>query len=152
MVLLLLETGVRAQELLDINVTDIDFIDSSILIRQGKGRKPRSVFMGSTAKKNLRKHIRNIPDKGALFLSREGDRLKYGGLKEVIKALSQKAGLPPQRLHDFRRTYALQSLRNGVDIHTLSKLMGHTSLQVLSRYLRQTKVDLGNAYKSLIDS
>jgi len=78
--------------------------------------------------------------------------LKYGGLKEVIKSLSQKAGLPPQRLHDFRRTYALQSLRNGVDIHTLSKLMGHTSLQVLARYLRLTKVDLGRGYRSIIDS
>lgn len=149
--LLLLETGVRANELLQINIEDVNLIDSSIIIRQGKGRKPRSVFFGSTAKRILRKYLRNLPIRGALFLTREGDRLKYGGLREIIRRLSLKAGIPEQSIHDFRRTFALESLRKGVDPFTISRLMGHTSLQVLSRYLRQTKGDLGGSYKSIID-
>ncbi len=149
--LILLETGVRANELLQINIEDINLIDSSILIRQGKGRKPRTVFFGSTAKKVLRKYLRNLPNKGALFISIGGDRLKYSGLRQLIRRLSQKANLPEQSLHDFRRTFALECLRNGVDPFTISRLMGHTSLQVLSRYLRQTKADLGESYKSIID-
>lgn len=152
MLLLLLETGVRAQELLAINVEDVDFSDSSILIRQGKGRKPRTVFMGATARRNLRKHMRNIPERGALFLNREGERLKYGGLRETLKRLSAKAGLPPVSIHSFRRTFALEQLRRGVDLFTISRLMGHTSLQVLSRYLKQSKEDLGTSYKSIVDS
>ncbi|MFZ3080729.1 MAG: site-specific integrase [Bellilinea sp.] len=148
----LLETGVRAQELLSINVGDIDFTDSSILIRQGKGRKPRSVFFGFTARKCLRKHLRNLPDKSPAFTTLEGLRLSYTGLRQVVRRLCKKAGIPEQSLHDFRRTFALESLKKGVDIFTISRLMGHTSLQVLSRYLRQTKGDLGESYKSIIDN
>ena len=151
--LLLLETGTRAQELLDINIEDIDFLDSSILIRQGKGRKPRNVFMGSSARRQLRKYLKSIhKDKGALFLNKEGERLKFGGLREVIRRLSQKAGLPEQGIHNFRRTFALEQLKRGVDVYTISRLMGHTSLQVLARYLKQSKNDLQLSYRSIIDS
>lgn len=151
--LLLLETGVRAQELLDINIEDIDFNDSSILIRQGKGRKPRNVFMGSSARRQLRRYLREMnKTKGALFINKEGERLKYGGLREVIKRLSLKAGLPEQGIHNFRRTFAIEQLRRGVDVYTISRLMGHTSLQVLSRYLKQSKSDLQVSYRSIIDS
>lgn len=153
LLLLLLETGVRAQELLDINIEDIDFIDSSILIRQGKGRKPRNVFMGNSARRQLRKYLKSLnKDKGALFLNKEGERLKYGGLREVIRRLSIKAGLPEQGIHNFRRTFAIEQLRRGVDLYTISRLMGHTSLQVLSRYLKQSKGDLQVSYRSIIDS
>jgi len=151
--LLLLETGVRAQELLSINIEDIDFTDSSILIRQGKGRKPRSVFMGNSARRQLRKYIKSLKrDTGVLFINKDGERLKYGGLREVIRRLSVIAGIPEQGIHNFRRTFAIEQLRRGVDVYTISKLMGHTSLQVLSRYLKQTKSDLQTSYKSIFDS
>ncbi|HOU00030.1 MAG TPA: tyrosine-type recombinase/integrase [Anaerolineaceae bacterium] len=151
--LLLLETGVRAQELLNINIEDIDITYSSILIRQGKGRKPRTVFMGSSARRQLKRYLKILNrDKGALFINKEGDRLKYGGLREVIRRVSLRAGLPEQGIHGFRRTFALEQLRRGVDIYTISRLMGHTSLQVLSRYLKQTTSDLQVSYRSIIDS
>ena len=78
-------------------------------------------------------------------------RLSYAGLRQVVRRICKKANLPEQSLHDFRRTFALELLKKGVDIFTISRLMGHTSLQVLSRYLRQTKGDLGDSYKSIMD-
>jgi site-specific recombinase XerD len=48
--------------------------------------------------------------------------------------------------HDFRRAYALIMLRNGVDIFALQKLMGHSDLQVLRRYLAQTDEDIHTAH------
>lgn len=48
--------------------------------------------------------------------------------------------------HDFRRTFALIMLRNGVDIFALQKLMGHSDLQVLRRYLAQTDEDIHTAH------
>lgn len=150
---LLLDTGVRAQELLDINIEDIDFTDSSILIRMGKGRKPRSVFFGIKTKKILRKYLKTVNrSRGALFSDRDGSRLTYSGLRGVIRKLSQKAGIKEEKLHNFRRTFALEQLTNGVDVYTIARLMGHTSLQVLSRYLRQTKGNLRNSYKSIADA
>jgi integrase/recombinase XerD len=152
---LLIETGLRANELLQLNVEDISFEDSSILVRKGKGRKSRSVFMGQSVRRQLRRYLKHLPEDGALFNTVTGTRLKYSGLRQLMRRLSIKAGLekPPQ-IHDFRRGYCIQSLRNGIDLVTLSRLMGHSNgnLQVLTRYLKQTKTDLGNGYKSIIDS
>jgi site-specific recombinase XerD len=48
--------------------------------------------------------------------------------------------------HDFRRAYALIMLCNGVDIFALQKLMGHSDLQILRRYLAQTDEDIHTAH------
>jgi len=150
--LLLTETGIRASELLQIDIDDIDFSDSSILIRMGKGRKPRSVFIGSIVRRQLRKYLKYSKSKKALFTTISGSRLTYAGLREIMRRLSDKVGIPEVNLHDFRRTFALTLLRTGVDVYTISRLMGHTSLAVLSRYLKQSKDDLRNSYKSILDS
>ena len=51
--------------------------------------------------------------------------------------------------HDFRRTFAIESLRKGCDLIRLMKLMGHTSTQVLQRYLALQVEDLHDAYKQM---
>lgn len=151
--LTLLETGVRASELIDINLEDVDFIESSILIRQGKGRKPRTVFFGKTARKQLRTYLKfRGNSKGALFSTKQSERLTYTGLREIVRRLAKRAKIQEPGLHDFRRTFAIECLRRKIDIQTIARLMGHSSLQVITRYLRQTKGDLGSAYKSIIDS
>ncbi len=150
--LVLIETGVRASELCSLNFGDVDFSDGSILVRQGKGRKPRNVFMGRSARKQLRVWIRyRGTEEGALFLNRYGERLSYMTLRQIIRRLAEKVGVPEPGLHDFRRTFALESLKKGVDIQSISRMMGHADLQILSRYLKQTKEDLANAYRSIID-
>ena len=65
-----------------------------------------------------------------------------------MRRLALKANIPIPSLHDFRRAFCLECLRNGIDFLTLSRLMGHTSLQLLSRYAKQTSVDLMDKYKS----
>jgi integrase/recombinase XerD len=149
---ILLETGVRASELINIHVSDIDFSDSSILIKQGKGRKPRYVFIGKTVRKQIRTWLKFKNNKSEyLFTTLSGDKLGYDTLRGIISRLSKQAGISESNLHAFRRTYALEELRRGVNIQSLSRTMGHTSLAVLSRYLRQTKNDLGEDFRSIID-
>ena len=50
-------------------------------------------------------------------------------------------------LHAFRRAFALTMLREGVDIFTLAKLMGHSTIAVLQRYLKQTTEDVQAAHR-----
>ena len=150
--MILLDTGVRANELCQINIEDINLVDSSILIRQGKGRKPRFVFMGKSTRRQIRKWFRYLKvDEGALFINRSGDRISYITLREILRRSSIRACIEIPSLHDFRRAFCLNSLRAGVDLLSLSRLMGHTSLQLLSRYAKQVKGDLGDKYKSVID-
>ncbi len=138
----LLDTGARASEVLAITLRDVDFTTGQVLIRQGKGRKPRFVFFGKRTRKALREYIRTRKDTSpALWVSEAGEPLLYTGLRLMIQRRSRKAGIEPPSPHDFRRAFALEYLRAGGDIFTLQKIMGHADITVLRRYLAQTDTD-----------
>ena len=75
------------------------------------------------------------------------DRLKYAGIRGVLTRRGKEADVEEPSLHDFRRAFALSMLRNGTDIFTLAKLMGHEGITVLHRYLKQTNKDTEEAYR-----
>lgn len=141
--LTLLDTGLRAAELLNLDLADVDTIRGDVLVRQGKGRKPRTVFIGKRTRKALRAYkMVRISSADALFVTDEGERMAYWGLKKVVERRAARAGVKPPSLHSFRRFFALEYLRNGGDIFTLQRLMGHSDLQILRRYLNQIDSDL----------
>ena len=82
----------------------------------------------------------------ALFISLDDKtRLTYSGLRWVILRRFENAKVKPQGIHTFRRLFALTMLRNGTDIVTLSRLMGHSTTDILKKYLAQTDEDLREA-------
>jgi len=139
----LLDTGCRANELLQINGADLNPITGEIKILHGKGNKARSVYLGSTSRKSLRMYLKMRRDHSpALFVNDEGERLGYRGLKMIMRRRAEKASVPVPSVHAFRRWFCLQMLRNGADIFSLQGLMGHADIQILRRYLAQTQTDL----------
>ncbi|MFC2065226.1 tyrosine-type recombinase/integrase [Chloroflexota bacterium] len=149
--LCLLDTGTRANEFLDVNIEDLNQATGDILIRQGKGRKPRNVYIGKQTRRALRKYLRYRNDSNpALWITQPGfdqGRIKYSGLRSIMRRRSKEAGVETPSLHDFRRAFALSMLRNGTDVFTLAKLMGHEGITVLQRYLKQTKQDTEEAHR-----
>jgi len=131
----LLDTGARATEFLDIE--DINQASGDILIRQGKGSKPRFVYIGKQSRRALRKYLNHRKDNNpALWVTHprfDLDRIKYSGLCSIIRRRSSEADVEMPSLHDFRRAFALSMLRNGTDVFTLAKLMGHEGITVLQR-------------------
>ena len=148
MMLSLLDTGARAKELLNINLEDVELATGSVLIRQGKGRKPRMVFLGRKTIRAIRAYLRSRRDNNpALWVSIHGDRMTYAALRCLLRRRAYLVGLNEiPTPHDFRRAFALVMLRSGVDIFALQKLMGHSDLQVLRRYLAQTDQDIHTAH------
>jgi integrase/recombinase XerD len=73
--------------------------------------------------------------------------LSYDGLREVLTRRAANANVEEPTLHDFRRAFALAMLRNGTDVYTLAKLMGHEGITVLQRYLKQTYQDTEAAHR-----
>jgi len=145
----LLDTGARAQEVCDVNLQDVEMNTGKVLIREGKGRKPRYVFISKTAVKAIRSYLRTRHDyqEPALFVSKSLERLTYDGLRQIIQKRSKLAGLKNEpTLHDFRRQFALSMLNNGVDIFSLQQLMGHKDISILRRYLAQTTEDIRVAH------
>lgn len=148
LILFLLDSGTRAAECLAVNVEDVNQATGAVLIRRGKGRKPRTAFIGKVTRRALRAYLKQRADKApALWVTQEGERLTYAGLRSMIQRRAKLAGVAAPEIHGFRRAFALTMLRNGVDLITLQRLMGHAGLTVLQRYLAQTETDLQQAHR-----
>lgn len=147
-VLFLFDTGLRVEEFMEMNVGDIDLISGNVEVNRGKGQKYRRVYMGSTTRRALRAYLkdRQVYADDPLFQNDEGERFNYWGIRQVLRRRSIDAGIPEQSPHDFRRGFALECLRNGMDIYTLQRLMGHADLQTMLRYLHMSEFDVSSAY------
>lgn len=147
----LLDTGARATEFLNINLADLNQASGTILVRHGKGDKPRMVYLGNRSRHMLRKYLKHRSDDcDALWVTHpqyDSERLSYNGLRAIIHRRAQDAGVEEPSLHDFRRAFALAMLRNGTDVYTLARLMGHEGITVLQRYLKQTYQDTEAAHR-----
>jgi len=119
--LFLLDSGARAQELCNADIKDIDLNTGSVLIRFGKGGKSRIVFMGRKTRRAMRAYLRMRNDRSpALFISIHRERLTYDGLNQLLERKAKTAKLDQKpTLHSFRRAFAINMLRAGVDIFAL---------------------------------
>ncbi|MBI2857989.1 MAG: tyrosine-type recombinase/integrase [Chloroflexi bacterium] len=140
---LLLDTGIRVSELVNIDSEDVDLAEGSIRIRVAKGSKERVVPIGSLAQKSLWKYMtayRPQPLTGQvkrLFLSERGLPLTKSGIQQMLRRYGRSAGLTMVRCspHTFRHTFAKDYLMNGGDIFSLQKILGHSSLASVRMYL-----------------
>ncbi len=151
-ILTLLATGLRATELCQLKITDIDLDNQRVKIF-GKGAKERIVRIGLRTRKTTWRYFATRPDAQATdpaFLSgREltAPLTRYG-LNRLIKRLGQRANITPQAgPHRFRHTFAISFLRNGGDVYSLKMLLGHSSLKMVQRYLALAQTDTENAHR-----
>ena len=148
-ILLLLDTGIRLSELINLRINDIDFIQSCILVK-GKGNKERIVPFGSQVRRTLRRyimHFRPEPDSPVteeVFLTEDGLPLKSRAIQSMLLRLSKKAKISGVRLnpHQFRHAFAKQYLMAGGDIFSLQKILGHSSLEVVRIYVNLASNDI----------
>lgn len=149
--LTLLDTGIRAFELIALDLGDADLMRGAVIVRAGKGGKCRTVFLGQTTRKAIRRYLKGrtrLADDNPLFLTVGGDRLTYSGLRQILRRLADQAGIKEPGAHDFRRAFALAMLRNGADLLTVSRLLGHSSLSVTQRYLNLNDADLEESHRT----
>ena len=144
-ILLLLDTGLRATELLNLNKDDID-LDSGVLqVHNGKGGKSRLAYFQPLTRRALRKWLK-LNDQTALFITPQGTRFLYAGLRSMLRRRGQDLDMKATP-HMFRRSFALEHLRQGTDVFTLSRLMGHSDERILSRYLPLVALDMEQAHR-----
>lgn len=145
----LTDSGARAQEFLDLNVEDVNLTTGTVLIRHGKGDKFRQTFFGNSARKALAEYLasrKNVTPDSPLWLNDTDERMKFYGLRMLIIRLCRRAGVAEKGVHSFRRTFALTLWRKGIDVLTISRLLGHTSIEVTKRYLNIGNEDLQKAH------
>lgn len=145
----LVDTGCRASEFLALNYGDVNLTTGAVHIRHGKGDKARITWMGNNARRALMDYLATrdgIQEDAPLWLNDNGVRFRFYGLRELIKRLCQRAGVPHRGLHAFRRTFGISLYRKGIDILTISRLLGHSNIEVTKRYLNINNEDLREAH------
>ncbi len=148
LLLLLLDTGLRIRECLTLTWDDLDLMNGSLLVKRGKSGKPRMAFFGRTTRQALRAYAKiRQDDSPFVWVARNGQPMSYETVRSMLRRRATLAGLKEAPSpHDFRRACALNLLRNGADVVTVSRLLGHSGLAVIMRYLAQTADDLRTAH------
>lgn len=145
LLLSLLDSGARAFEILALKIGDVNLLTGEITIRRGKGGKARAAFLGQRARKEMRKYLKKregLVSGSPLFATDEGEPLTYWGLRQILRRVAKRAGVPVSGAHDFRRAFCLALLRQGVDLVSISRLMGHKDINLIRRYANQNIGDL----------
>ena len=152
--LFLLDSGCRRGEFLALDVGDVNLSSEArcgaVVIRHGKGGKWRTAFIGAKTRRAVARYLRHRPGVcggDPLWAGKNGQRLTATALRAILGRRAKRAGVPAPSPHSFRRAFALLSLRAGCDLVSLQRLMGHSDLSVISRYLRQTEDDLRRAHE-----
>jgi len=148
-------TGIRKQELNNLNTTDVDYNDGFLRIEQGKGGKDRIVPLGRIACRYLENYIQSVrpelikdPYNDALFLSTRGNRISKNMVWDMIKKYAGKARVKKNiSPHTFRHSCATAMLKNKADIRSVQELLGHESLESTQIYTRVTIADLKETHK-----
>ena len=143
--LLLLDSGLRASELCGLKLADIDWNGQTLRVL-GKGNKERIVPFGMTAKQallNYQARRGNLPTL-SLFVTVYTVALNRYRLREIIIDRTTRAKISGIRCspHTFRHTCAVMYLRNGGDVFSLQKLLGHTDLTMTRRYAELSQQDV----------
>ncbi len=137
----LLDTGLRANELCSLERADVHLSpeDSYLLVREGKGRKQRTVGLGKRARLALARYLRTHTG-SHVFIGLRGP-LTPSGLDQTLYALRDLAGQQhfvgvKVSAHTLRRTFAVAYLTAGGGIGHLSRLMGHAQTSTTDLYLK----------------
>lgn len=150
---LLLSTGVRRSEFVNLTMFDVD-LQADIIRIIGKGDKERLIPIGKKLKLLLKRYVsaRNeyLKQKcknktcNAFFISRYGEKLKLSGANSIFQTLKKNLGLSGKRYsaHIWRHTFAKSYLLNGGDLFTLQEMLGHADIETTKIYINLTKQEV----------
>lgn len=133
---LLFSTGIRVGELVNLNISDIDFNNKECLVF-GKGGKQRKVYFDAKTKIHLKQYLESRTDDNiALFVTiiRPYNRLKTSGVEIALRKLGEKANIDNVYPHKFRRTLATKAIDKGMPIEQVQRLLGHTKIDTTLEY------------------
>lgn len=153
---LLYGTGIRVGECSKIQLKDVDFSLSTVLVH-GKGKKERYVPFGSFAHDALEDYInhgrlellKGKQDHHYLFVNFRGGPLTDRGIREILNKVIEKSALTGKiHPHKLRHSFATHLMSNGADMRTVQELLGHAFLSSTQVYTHVTKEHLRNIYMS----
>jgi site-specific recombinase XerD len=154
-IIVLLNTGIRAGELCRLNVGDINLDTGDVYIapygNSKRKTKSRVVHLGKSGRKAALRYLMTrvgIEDNDPLFAKdRGGGRITYNSIRLLISELGDKTGVQDCHAHRFRHTFCIEFLRNHGDVYNLMAMTGHSSMDMLREYVQIAQGDTARIHK-----
>lgn len=150
----LLASGVRANEFVHLDISDVNFVTKTVHVREGKGGKERTVYLTDLAIKHLLAYLDSRKDKSSpvLFCTvrnrKTGNtRLSTDWLRQVLRNIGARAGVENVHPHRFRRTLATTLVARGMKIQEVQQILGHTNINTTLTYVCTDENDIHSAYR-----
>ena len=146
-ILTMLDNGIRPNELLQLQLLDIDFINKQMIIREeySKTRQlrilPLSIQTVNAIKKLIQARHEAWGNDAPIFCSFSGYRLTSHNFQEGFRKYARKIGVAITPYH-LRHTFALWFIRNGGNVFALQKIMGHSKLDMTQVYVNLVQADI----------
>ena len=147
----LLSSGLRNNELCNLEVRDVDFDSMVLKVRNGKGGKDRTTFISPVCKKHLLIYLGQKKRESAYVFSKDYDGTGYstGGIGGILRKMSEKCGIHIHA-HKFRRTLATDLARKGMPIQEIRIILGHSNIAVTQRYIDTELSQAEATYRQLV--
>lgn len=141
---LLATTGIRIQELLDLNWEDINFANAEIIIK-GKGAKERVVYTTDRVLDYYRELYEQTKPTGQIFYIKQ--RTARTIIWQALKPFTRAKQLSP---HAIRHTYATELAKQGYNVSYISQALGHTHITTTQKYINSAEISIRGNMISLI--
>lgn len=152
MIDLLYSTGIRVGELVNLNISDVDF-EARECVVFGKGGKERKVYFDAKSKLHLQAYLSSrVDDNEALFVTLDAphDRLKISGVEIRMRSLGQSNNMTRIHPHKFRRTMATRAIDKGMPIEQVQKILGHSQIDTTMQYAMVNQSNVKASHKRFI--
>jgi len=145
--------GLRAEELVTLDVTSLEFDAEQVRV-EGKGGKTRFVPVGEPALRSLAAYLERArpalaaaPGSSALFLSKSGRRLSTSDVRRRLRVWARHAAAQGAvHPHALRHSFATHLLEGGADLRSIQELLGHASISTTQIYTRVESARLRTTY------
>jgi site-specific recombinase XerD len=152
--LLMLRCGLRVSEVAKLTLSDIDWEQNAVLVRQGKGRKDRRVYLSPDAVASLKDCLKRRPAavaEDALFWNQKNSRrpLSVKAIQKKMERYARAAGVVAS-CHSLRHTFASNLLEEGAEVISIKEFLGHASIGSSQRYARLSSQKVKHSYLQAI--
>lgn len=134
----LFSTGVRQRSLINIQVKDLDFDNNVVYVNVTKNRKPLIVPLNRSIANILKDYLKirqHKTENDYLFCSVFGNQLSKSTSYHMLYDYNKRRGVQTTGIHRYRHTFAKKWILSGGDVVSLSKLLGHSKLDITQNYI-----------------
>ena len=143
--------GLRMNELRMLKISDVDLHRKQVHIRMGKGKKSRYVVLSNYLIQAFEKYLTVVKPQVYMFEGlTQGEPMGERSIQYVIKEALQKTSIKKDvSMHTLRHSYATHLLEQGVDIHSIQLLLGHSDIRTTIIYLHVAQIKTRLAHSPL---